>query len=52
MRGRVKIPADAAEEQILKLAREDSNVSRYLEGKEVKRAIYVRGRIVNFVIGN
>ncbi len=52
MRGRVEIPADATEELVLKLAREDSNVSRYLEGKEIKRAIYVPERIVNFVIGN
>ena len=52
MRGRIEIPADATEDLVLKLAREDSNVARNLEGKQVKRAIYVPGRIVNFVIGN
>lgn len=52
MRGRIEIPADADDELVLKLAKDDENVSRYLEGKDIKRAIYVTGRIVNFVIGN
>jgi leucyl-tRNA synthetase len=52
MRGRIEIPADATEDLVLKLAREDSNVARNLEGKQVTRAIYVPGRIVNFVISN
>ncbi len=51
IRGRIEIPADATEDFILKLAREDANVSRYLQGKQVIRAIYVQGRIVNFVTG-
>ena len=52
MRGRIEIPADASDELVLTLAKEDENVSRYLQGKEIKRAIYVAGRIVNFVIGD
>jgi leucyl-tRNA synthetase len=51
MRGRIVVPADADEERVIALARADENVSRFLSGKEPKRAIYVRGRIVNFVIG-
>jgi leucyl-tRNA synthetase len=52
IRGRIEIPADATEDLVLELAREDGNVSRYLQGKRVTRAIYVPKRIVNFVIGN
>ncbi len=52
IRGRIEIPADATEDLVLELAREDGNVSRYLRGKRVTRAIYVPERIVNFVIGN
>ncbi len=52
IRGRIEIPADATEDLVLELAREDGNVSRYLQGKRVTRAIYVPERIVNFVIGN
>jgi leucyl-tRNA synthetase len=50
MRGRIEVPADADEERVIELARADENVVRYLEGKELKRAIYVRGRILNFVV--
>jgi leucyl-tRNA synthetase len=50
MRGRIEVPTDANEEQVIELARADENVVRYLEGKELKRAIYVRGRILNFVV--
>jgi leucyl-tRNA synthetase len=50
MRGRIEVPSDADEQQVIELARADEAVLRYLEGKELKRAIYVRGRIVNFVV--
>jgi leucyl-tRNA synthetase len=49
MRGRIEVAADADEESVLALARGDDNVVRFLEGKDLKRAIYVPGRIVNFV---
>jgi len=52
MRGRIEIPAEATEDQVLSMARADSNVVRHLEGKELKRAIYVPGRIVNFVVSS
>jgi leucyl-tRNA synthetase len=50
MRGRIEVPSDADEQQVIELARADETVLRFLEGKELKRAIYVRGRIVNFVV--
>jgi leucyl-tRNA synthetase len=52
MRGRIDVPSDADEQQVIELARADETVLRYLEGKELKRAIYVRGRIVNFVVSD
>ena len=52
MRGRIEVPADADEQQVLLLAKQDDNVIRHLAGKEIKREIYIRERIVNFVIGN
>ncbi|MGE4659149.1 MAG: leucine--tRNA ligase [Gammaproteobacteria bacterium] len=50
IRGRIKIPLNAQEEEVLMLAREDENVARHLAGKDVKRTIYVRERIINFVV--
>jgi leucyl-tRNA synthetase len=52
VRGKIQVPADAGETEVLGIARADRNVVRYLDGRTVKRAIYVRGRIVNFVIGS
>ena len=50
MRGRVTVAADADEESVVRIAREDDNVRRHLEGRTVQRAIYVTGRILNFVV--
>lgn len=50
VRGKIEIPADAAEQEVLEIARGDPNVARHLEGQQVKRAIYVPKRIVNFVV--
>ena len=49
-RGLVTVPADASKEQALAIAEDDENVARHLRGKRVRRSIYVRGRIVNFVV--
>jgi leucyl-tRNA synthetase len=51
VRGKIQVPAEAAETEVIDIARADQNVGRYLEGQTVKRAIYVRGRILNFVVG-
>jgi leucyl-tRNA synthetase len=52
VRGKIEIPAEATEEQVLALARQDQNVARYLQETDIKRAIYVPKRIVNFVVSN
>ncbi|NLG60598.1 MAG: class I tRNA ligase family protein [Candidatus Cloacimonetes bacterium] len=51
IRGRVTVPADADQDSVVAIAREDDNVRRHLEGQNVRRAIYVPGRILNFVVG-
>jgi leucyl-tRNA synthetase len=52
IRGRIEIAADAAEAEVLQRAREDDHVAKHLLGRPVQRAVYVPGRIVNFVLGN
>ena len=52
MRGRVTVPADADQDTVVAIARGDDNVRRYLDGQNVRRAIYVPGRILNFVVGD
>ena len=50
VRARIVVPADAAEADVLDAARADENVSRHLSDVEIRREIYVPGRIVNFVV--
>ena len=50
VRAKIEVPADADEEAVLGTATGDANVSRHLEGAVIRRAIYVPGRIVNFVL--
>jgi leucyl-tRNA synthetase len=51
VRAKIQVPAEAGESEVIDIARADQNVGRHLDGQTVKRAIYVRGRIVNFVVG-
>ncbi len=50
VRGRVKLAKDASEEQARAAGLDEPNVSRFLEGKSVKKFVYVPGRILNFIV--
>jgi leucyl-tRNA synthetase len=50
VRGRVTVPADATEEQIVCQARGTANVARELAGKTVRRVIVVKGRLINLIV--
>ncbi len=50
-RGELAVPREASAEEVLALARADEQVARFLEGKEIKKEIYVPGKLVNFVVG-
>lgn len=47
-RGEIEVSSDASEVEILKLAKE--NVSKWVEGKELVKEIYVQGKLVNLVV--
>ena len=49
VRAEIKIAKDAAEAEARELAAASKNVQKFLDGKEVKKFIYVPGRIINFV---
>ncbi len=44
------LPLDLAQPDVEKLVLANEDVRRYLEGKPVKKVIYVKGRIVNVVV--
>ncbi len=50
LRGRVSVAADADNDSIAAQALEDSNVQRFVAGKEVRKTIVVPGRLVNIVV--
>ncbi|RMF64904.1 MAG: leucine--tRNA ligase, partial [Bacteroidetes bacterium] len=51
LRAKIAVPAEAPKEEVLAAARAHENVARHLDGKTLRREIYVPGRIVNFVVG-
>ena len=50
MRGRITIAADATNELITDTALDEPNVKRFVEGKDLRKAIVVPGRLVNLVV--
>ena len=50
LRAKMDVPADIAEEAAREAALADENVVRHLEGKQVRKVIYVPGRLVNLVV--
>jgi len=51
LRGRVSAPADAAREELERLALADEHVLRFIDGKPVRKIIVVPGKLVNVVLG-
>ncbi len=50
VRGQLEVPAGTAKENVIEQARRHHNVSRYLEGKQIVKEIFVPGRLVSFVV--
>ncbi|WP_306533169.1 leucine--tRNA ligase [Geobacter sp.] len=51
LRGKVTIAVDATEEQVKAAAFADEKVKPWLEGKQLRKAIYVPGKLLNIVVG-
>jgi leucyl-tRNA synthetase len=50
VRAEITVFADISEEQAIEKAKSDAKISEQLAGKEIKKAIYVPGRLVSLVI--
>ena len=50
LRGQIEVAPDTAEADILAAAQADAKVQSFIAGKPVKKAIYVKGRLVNLVV--
>lgn len=51
VRDRISIPADTDEATVLELAQNTAKVHPYLIGKPILKQFYVKGKLVNFVVG-
>jgi leucyl-tRNA synthetase len=50
LRGRVTVPAQADEAQVREAALADEGVQKYVDGKPLKKFVYVRGKLANVVV--
>jgi leucyl-tRNA synthetase len=50
VRGQIEVSPDASEQEVVDHAKAEKKAASYLEGKDIKKSIYVPGRLVNFVV--
>ena len=50
VRAEIAAASDASEQEILKSAKSDAKIVELIDKKDIKREIYVPGRLVNLVI--
>jgi len=50
VRGEIEVPADSDQEVVQEEAIKNQNVSSYLESQEIKKVIFVKNKIINFVV--
>ena len=51
VRAKLTVPADASAEQVEQIAFDEEGVQKHTEGKEIRKKIYVPGKILNIVVG-
>jgi leucyl-tRNA synthetase len=51
VRARLTVPAGLAEAEAVDRARADDVVRKFIEGREIRKAVYVSDRLVNLVVG-
>ena len=49
VRSKLTIPVDMPKDEVLAAAKTDAKIAELLDGKEIKKEIYVPGKLVNFV---
>jgi leucyl-tRNA synthetase len=50
VRAKAEVSSNIEQKEAIKIARELNNVSKYLEGKQIIKEVYVPGRLVNIVV--
>ena len=50
LRGRIEIPVDMPEDEIKKLAMAEPKVRKFIDGKTIRKIIFVKNKLVNVVV--
>ncbi len=50
LRGRITVAATVSQDDALHLARQDDGVKKHVDSKEIKKVIFVPGRLINIVV--
>ncbi len=50
LRARLRIPYDAEEDTVKSIVLQDERVRKYVDGKELKKFIYIKNKLVNIVL--
>jgi leucyl-tRNA synthetase len=50
VRDKINVPADADEEMVKEIAFSNENIKRWIEGKEIIKVIFIKGKILNIVV--
>lgn len=51
IRSKISAPLDLTQEDAEKLALADSQVQKHLEGKQIRKVIFVKNKLINFIAG-
>ena len=49
LRAKITVAADASKETVEALGQADSNVQNFIDGKTIRKVIYVPGKLLNIV---
>ena len=50
LRGKIKVSANSEKDEILAIAKAEDNVSKFLQGKEILKEIFIPNKLINFVV--
>jgi leucyl-tRNA synthetase len=51
VRGAIRIARDATQDQAVEIAKADSKIASHVEGKTIKKIVFVPAKILNFIVG-
>jgi len=50
LKGKFDVPAESTEDQIKEIVLDDQKIKEYLQGKDIRRFVYVPGKLANLVV--